>query len=236
MKRLALFLAVAVAAQCALALPAGAAPRGGGARPPAFHPAPPRPAPPRPAPNPGFNVDRSDYKRPPAPAPRPNPNPNPNRPNTNPNRPNNNTNNRYNTGTVNRTTINNSHTVNRVVINNPVYYNGPAWGWNNGMVWAPAYGYYGGGFWGALAIGAASAAIYGSLVANDQTYTSYLVQPSSPGATLLANYQLTQTQCGPPNLVVIYGPDNSVICAYPNNLVAAGYYNLDPQTLSLTGQ
>jgi hypothetical protein len=66
------------------------------------------------------------------------------------------------------------------------------------------------------------------------TYTSYQVQPNSPGATMLQNYQLQQVQCGPPNLVVVYGPDNSVICANPNNLVAAGDYELDTTTLSLT--
>jgi hypothetical protein len=97
------------------------------------------------------------------------------------------------------------------------------------------------GFWGALAIGAntaaVSAAVYGSIVAsNNQTYTSYQVQPNSPGATLLANYQLTQVPCGPPDLVVIYGPDNSVICAAPNNLVSPGFYDLDPTQLSIVSQ
>jgi hypothetical protein len=131
--------------------------------------------------------------------------------------------------------------VNRTVVNNPVYYGGGAYGWNHGVAWAPAYGYYGGGFWGAMAIGvtsaAVSAAVYGSIVAsNNVTYTSYQVQPSSPGSTLLSNYQLQQVQCGPPGLVVIYGPDNSVICANPNNLVAAGNYDLNTETLSLTSQ
>ena len=57
-----------------------------------------------------------------------------------------------------------------------------------------------------------------------------------PGATMLSNYQLQQVQCGPPGLVVIYGPNNSVICANPNNLVAAGNYDLNTETLSLTSQ
>jgi hypothetical protein len=92
-----------------------------------------------------------------------------------------------------------------------------------------------------MAIGVTSAAVgaavYGSIVSsNNQTYTSYEVQPSSPGSTLLSNYQLQQVQCGPPGLVVIYGPDNSVICANPDNLVAAGNYNLNTETLSLTSQ
>ncbi|HTU82397.1 MAG TPA: hypothetical protein VMF61_09725, partial [Candidatus Acidoferrales bacterium] len=118
---------------------------------------------------------------------------------------------------INRNVSNN--TINRTVINNPVYVNNTAWGWNHGVAWAPAPYYWGGGFWGALAIGTASAAVgaavYGSIV-NSQTHTtyySYQTQPGSPGATLLSNYQLQQTQCGPPNLVVIYGPENSVICA-----------------------
>jgi filamentous hemagglutinin family protein len=40
--------------------------------------------------------------------------------------------------------------------------------------------------------------------------------------------------CGPSGLVVVYGPENSVICANPNNLVAAGTYQLNTETLSLT--
>ena len=124
------------------------------------------------------------------------------------------------------------------VIRNPVYVNGGAWGWNRGVAWYPAPYYWGGGLWGAFAIGvtsaAVSAAVYGSIVSNNVTYTSYQVQPSSPGATFLSNYQLTQVQCGPPGLVVVYGPSNSLICANPNNLVAAGYYQLNTETLSLT--
>jgi len=64
--------------------------------------------------------------------------------------------------------------------------------------------------------------------------TSYEVQPNSPGASLLSSYQLTQVQCGPQGLVVIYGPENSVICANPNHLVQAGEYELNSETLSLT--
>jgi hypothetical protein len=142
------------------------------------------------------------------------------------------------TGNNNNININNNNVnVNRNVVVNPVY-RGPAYGWNHGVVWAPAPAYWGGGFWGAFAIGVTSAAVYGTIVNsyNHTTYTSYQVQPSSPGATLLSNYHLTQTQCGPPNLVVVYGPNNSVICAYPNDLVSAGNYNLDTATLSLTSQ
>ena len=82
------------------------------------------------------------------------------------------------------------------------------------------------------------AAIFGSIVnsSDQQTYTSYQVQPNSPGATLLSNYELTQVQCGPPGLVVIYGPNNSVICANPNNTVRAGEYDLDTEQLSLVSR
>ena len=137
---------------------------------------------------------------------------------------------------TNVTNVNNIN-VNRTVVANPVYH-GSAWGWNRGVVWAPAPAYWGGGFWGAMAIGVTSAAVFGAIVnsSNHQTYTSYQVQPSSPGATLLSNYSLTQAQCGPPNLVVIYGPNNSVICAYPNNIVSAGNYNVDSANLSIVSQ
>ncbi len=139
-----------------------------------------------------------------------------------------------NNNTVNRNTNVNVNNYNRTVIANPIY-RGPAWGWNRGVAWAPAYGYYGGGFWGPFAVGVTSAVVFGAIVnSSNQTMTSYQVQPSSPGATLLSNYQLTQTQCGPPNLVVVYGPNNSVMCAYPNNLVSAGTYSIDTSTLSLT--
>ncbi|MGA8533481.1 MAG: hypothetical protein WB615_05180, partial [Candidatus Tumulicola sp.] len=165
--------------------------------------------------------------------------------NNNGNRNNGNNNGNKNNGNKNNgNTINNNgnrnnvnvsgNTVNRTVVNNPVYANNGAWGWNHGAVWAPAPYYWGGGFWGAMAIGATSAAIYGSIVANNTTYTSYQVAPSSPGSTFLSSYQLVQVQCGPPNLVVVYGPQNSVICANPNNSVAAGNYSLNTETLSLT--
>jgi hypothetical protein len=169
---------------------------------------------------------------------RPN-NGNVNRPNNgNVNRPNNGNVNRPNVGNGNNNNINrnvNNINVNRNVVVNPVYHGGPAWGWNRGVVWVPAPAYYGGGFWGPFAIGVTTALIWGTVVNSQshQTVTSYQVQPSSPGATLLSNYQLTQTQCGPPNLVVIYGPNNSAICANPNNLVSAGEYTVDSSNLSI---
>ena len=156
--------------------------------------------------------------------------------NNNVNNGNRNTNVNNNNVNVNRNTnvaVNNSRS--GAVIVNPRYPPGPAWGWNRGSPWYPAPNYWGGGFWGSLAIGVASAAVFGAIVSSTthQTVTSYQVQPNSPGATMLQNYGLQQVQCGPPNLVVIYGPSNSVICANPNATVAAGEYNLDTQQLSL---
>src|SRR5271165_691564 len=155
--------------------------------------------------------------------------------NNNVNRPNGGNGNNNNNININN---NNNVNVNRNVVVNPVYRGGPAWGWNHGVVWAPAPAYWGGGFWGAFAIGVTSAAVYGTIVNSytHQTITSYQVQPSSPGATLLSNYHLTQTQCGPANLVNIYGPNDSAICAYPNDLVSAGNYTVDSTNLSLVSQ
>ena len=85
------------------------------------------------------------------------------------------------------------------------------------------------------AVGAATAVVMGSIVnaATNKTYNSYRVSQGSPGAQLLMNYQLQQVQCGPPNLVVIYGPNNGVICAMPNNLVAPGTYAVNMDNLTL---
>jgi hypothetical protein len=116
---------------------------------------------------------------------------------------------------------------------NPVYAGYPAWGWNYGYAWYPAPYYWGGGFWGAWAVGAATAITYGEIVEDNQTTTSYEVSENTPGSKLLASYKLTQTKCGPPNLVVIWGPNNSVICAHPNSEVKAGNYGVDSATLQL---
>ena len=134
------------------------------------------------------------------------------------------------------TYVNNGNVYHGAVVTNPVYHGYAAWGWNGGYAWTAAPYYWGGGFWGAFAIGVTSAAVYGSIVANSVTYTSYQTQPESPGAKLLSSYGLTQTQCGPANLVVIYGPNNSVICAHPNNLVSAGNYSVNPQTLTIVSE
>jgi hypothetical protein len=141
--------------------------------------------------------------------------------------------NTYHTNTY----ANNGYVYHGATVTNPVYRGSPAWGWNGGYAWYPAPYYWGGGFWGAFAIGAASAAAFGAVVAaNNVTYTSYQVQSESAGAKLLSSYQLTQTPCGPPDLVVIYGPNNSVICAHPNNLVSAGNYSVDSQSLTLVSE
>jgi len=136
------------------------------------------------------------------------------------------------------TTSTSNGTVNRsAYVTNPVYSSYPAWGWNAGVAWYPAPTYWGGGFWGPMAVGVTSAAVYGAIVnANNQKVTSYQVESNSPGAKLLSSYHLTQVPCGPPNLVVIYGPDNSVICARPNNLVSAGNYALDSSNLTIISQ
>jgi hypothetical protein len=119
-------------------------------------------------------------------------------------------------------------------VHNPRHWGG--WGWNHGIPWYPAPIYWGGGFWGPFGISGLSVGfLFGSIIDyQDQfIYPSYQIAPSSPGAELLQNYGLQQTECGPPNLVVIWGPDNSVICAYPNNLVGPGNYELDPTTLTI---
>jgi hypothetical protein len=123
------------------------------------------------------------------------------------------------------------------VIYNPRRWGG--WGWNRGIHWYPAPIYWGGGFWGPFGFsGLGAGLLFGSIIDyQDQAiYPSYQIEPSSPGAELLQNYGLQQTECGPPNLVVIWGPDNSVICAYPNDLVGAGNYELDPTTLTIVSQ
>jgi len=116
----------------------------------------------------------------------------------------------------------------------PPHYGGqpPSWGWNHGVVWYPAPLYWGGGFWGPYAFGV-TYAWFGYYTYGDSQYPSYQVQAGTPGATLLQAYDLTQTACGPPGLVVIWGPDDSVICATPNQYVAAGLYQMDPSTLTL---
>jgi hypothetical protein len=122
----------------------------------------------------------------------------------------------------------------RGYVQNPIY-NGPNYGWNGGVVWAPVPYYWGGGFWGPWAWGVTSVYVYGEIhdEEEDVTYNSYQVQPGTPGETFLNSYQLVQVPCGPPNLVVVYGPEQSVICATPNQYVGVGEYQLDTTSLSL---
>jgi hypothetical protein len=110
------------------------------------------------------------------------------------------------------------------------------WEWSHGVVWHPAPAYWGGGFWGAFALAdLGGAVIYGAVEdpQNEIYYPSYQVDADTPGAEVLADYDLQQTQCGQPNLVVIWGPDNSVICALPNDSVDPNNYEIDPATLTL---
>jgi hypothetical protein len=118
------------------------------------------------------------------------------------------------------------------VVANPRYH-GSAWGWNNGNVWGGYSDYWGDGFWGPFALGS----LTGAYIVGDDSQDSlpyYQVAANSPGAQLLANYQLTQTPCGPSNLVVINGPNGGTICAYPNTTVAPGSYTIDESSLTLT--
>lgn len=134
------------------------------------------------------------------------------------------------------TYVHNGNVYHGATVTNPAYGGYRAWGWNGGYAWYPAPYYWGGGFWGPFAAGALTAAAFGTVVYNNTTYTSYQTEPSSPGAKLLSSYKLTQTPCGPPGLVVIYGPSNSVICARPNQLVAAGNYSVNASTLTIVSQ
>jgi hypothetical protein len=114
----------------------------------------------------------------------------------------------------------------------------PNWGWNGYVAWYPAPYYWGGGFWGPWGYGFTTAVVYGEIVDEEthETEKSYQVEPQSPGAKLLENYQLTQTQCGPEGLVVVHGPEKSVICATPNERVTAGHYDLDVTSLTITSR
>jgi hypothetical protein len=110
------------------------------------------------------------------------------------------------------------------------------WAWNRGVVWRPAPVYWGGGFWGPFAFTALGGTLAFGAIVDDQaqlTYPSYQVQPDTPGWDLLQDYNLQQTPCGEPDLVVIWGPDDSVICAFPNGSVAPGNYQVDPATFTL---
>ncbi|HME81230.1 MAG TPA: hypothetical protein VKF82_04030 [Candidatus Eremiobacteraceae bacterium] len=116
-------------------------------------------------------------------------------------------------------------------VTNPHGYS--TWGWHGGTVWYPTSSYWGGGFWGAFAVGAVVAGTTAAIIAASQpSYpTTYVVVQSSPGYTLLSSYGLRQVPCGP-NLVVI-NYSGSVICAAPNATVAPGNYSVNIGTLTL---
>ena len=235
MKR-SLRVALAIALAASMQLPALAQHGGGGgghysAAPRAAAP-PPRPAapPPRPVQQPGFSFPHDPAARPapayPAhpiapPAARPMP------PGSRPVAP-------QGGRTAYRPPQTSSPNYRGVVVTNPNHWG--HYGWNHGRVWYPAPIYWGGGFWGPFAVGAATAAVMGSIVYANQTYTSYAINTGSPGATLLSNYGLRQVPCGPPGLVVIYGPNFGIICANPNGRVAAGNYAVNTDNLTLQSQ
>jgi hypothetical protein len=118
----------------------------------------------------------------------------------------------------------------------PINQRPPNWGWNGGVIWYPAYGYWGGGFWGPYAWGFTTAYVFGEYYDEEtkEPTKSYEVAPDSPGADVLKGYGLTQTQCQAQGVVVIFGPEGSVVCATPNETVPAGTYDLNVQDLTIT--
>ena len=96
----------------------------------------------------------------------------------------------------------------------------PAWAWNHGVTWVPRPTYWGGGFWGPLALTAGT--------------RYYLVPQTAPGWNVLNNYGLTQTPCYDGQIVQIVGPQNSMICAWPNQYIGPGYYSVSLGNLTLT--
>jgi hypothetical protein len=96
-----------------------------------------------------------------------------------------------------------------------------AWAWNHGVAWAPVGTYWGGGFWGPVALGVP----FGAAIT---------LGIDSPGYIVFQNYGLAQVPCvAGAGLVFVYGPSGSVICANPDAMVQAGNYNVDPATLEL---
>ena len=96
--------------------------------------------------------------------------------------------------------------------------------------------YWGGGFWGSFAAGAAVTGLTAAAInaANDDSPEYIVIQEGSPGNTLFSSYGLVQVQCVEGgNLVFIYGPQDSLICATPNSSVVAGYYDVNPNDMTL---
>lgn len=122
------------------------------------------------------------------------------------------------------------------IIVNPRGVNRGTWWWNGSRPWYPASNYWGGGFWGNLAIGVTSAAVAGAIAGSvsnaNSNYNPPVIVTNSPGGQLFSSYGLVQTDCDGP-VVVIYGPSNSMICAQPTDSIPAGSYSIDTDTLSL---
>ena len=132
---------------------------------------------------------------------------------------------------VNRNTVNVNR--NNVVVNPRGW---GSWGWNNGRPWSPNYNYWGGGFWGSFAAGAAVTGLTAAAInaSNDDSPEYIVIQEGSPGNTLFSSYGLVQVQCVEGgNLVFIYGPQDSLICATPNSSVVAGFYDVNPTDMTL---
>ena len=134
---------------------------------------------------------------------------------------------------INRNIINNGN----IVVNPRVNYGG--WGWNGGRRWYPSYSYWGGGFWGGFAVGAFTTAVTGAIInsssSSDTTYV--VIEKDSPGYSLFDSYGLTQIDCNSSgDIVFIYGPQDTLMCAYPNEYVVAGYYDVDPEDLTLVAR
>jgi hypothetical protein len=147
--------------------------------------------------------------------------------NVNVNRPNGN----YNGGNYNRP--NGVYRGNNVYINNPRGWSN--WGWHGGTAWYPNTSYWGGGFWGAFAVGAMTTAVTGAAISAASQPKYVVVENGTPGYTLLTNYGLTQTHCTS-GVVIINGPSNSTICALPTSTVPVGTYTIEQSTLTLIPQ
>jgi hypothetical protein len=121
---------------------------------------------------------------------------------------------------------NNGWRPNYILVNPRAFPN--AWGWNRGLRWNSNTNYWGGGFWGPFAPFGLAA---GAAIWNQTRF--FEPAAGSPGWWLFQNYGLVPARCGPQNLVYIYGPNDGVMCAFPNMYVPAGFYYVDPATLTL---
>jgi hypothetical protein len=124
------------------------------------------------------------------------------------------------------------------VVANPQAARG-SWWWNHYLVWHPSPAFWGGGFWGELALADLGLAPRMGSVVDDQQHplaTTFGVERASPGAQLLQDYGLQQAVCGPPDLAIIWGPQNGVVCANPTATIVAGDSLVDPAAFTLVPQ